>query len=128
MNLGNHTVFVDLGLNRQMREKRSSVRKPVRARVRITHSTFGVIRAWTRNISDRGVYVELREQPHLPIGAHIKLQMLDSAMPEIAFNMKVERTDDEGISLSFVDYEIHGERHSMESLRDIWQRQARLTS
>ncbi len=121
-------MFVDLGLQRSMREKRSCVRKAVRARVRITHSTFGVIRAWTRNISDRGVYVELQEKPHLPVGAHIKLQMLDSAMPEIAFNMKVERTDAEGISLSFVDYEIRGERYPMESLRNVWNQQARLSS
>lgn len=121
-------MFVDLGRQRQMREKRASIRKEVRARVRITHSTFGVIRAWTRNISDGGVYVELREKPHLPVGAHIKLQMLDSAMPEIAFNMKVERTDVEGISLSFVDYEMRGERYPMESLRQIWNRQTRLSS
>ena len=110
-------MFVNLGVNRQMREKRMSVRVAVEARVRISHSTFGVIDTVTRDVSDTGVYLKLQEKPNLPIGAHIKMHMLDSAYPEIAFNMKVVRTDEKGISLTFVDYEQDGQRYPMEALK-----------
>jgi hypothetical protein len=45
------------------------------------------------------------------------MQMLDSAMPEIVFNVKMERSDEDGIGLSFVDYELNGQRYSMDSLK-----------
>ena len=104
-------------------EKRIQFRKPVSARVKISHSTFGFIRAATRNISDTGVFVELDHRLKLPIGAHIKLQFLDSVRPEIAFNMKVMRETDEGIALSFVDFELHGQRFQMSQLRQHWNPQ-----
>jgi len=110
-------MFVNLGVNRQMREKRKSVRVALEARVRISHSTFGVINTVTRDVSDTGVYLKLEKKPSLPIGAHIKMHMLDSADPEIAFNMKVVRTDARGISLTFVDYELDGQRYPMEALK-----------
>ncbi|MDZ7660983.1 PilZ domain-containing protein [Thiohalophilus sp.] len=103
-----------------IREKRSQFRKPRSARVKISHSTFGVIHATTRDISDTGVFVELRHRLRLPIGAHIKLQFLDSARPEIAFNMKVIRENDEGVALSFVDFELDGQRYKMDELRHHW--------
>ncbi len=115
-------MLVDLGLSRHLREKREGARIAVRARVCLSHSTFGVIHAYTRDISDSGVYVELAEKPRLPVGAHVKLQMLDSALPEIVFNMKVERTDEEGIAMSFVDYEHDGQRHAMDTLKNTWTR------
>jgi hypothetical protein len=111
-------MLIDLGLNRHLREKRTAARIAVKARVCLSHSTFGVIHSHTRDISDTGVFVELTDKPRLPVGAHLKMQMLDSALPEIVFNMKVERTDDEGIALSFVDYELDGQRHSMTSLKN----------
>jgi hypothetical protein len=122
MVIGNHSMLVDLGLSRHLREKRVGARIAVRARVCLSHSTFGVIHAYTRDISDTGVFVELSEKPRLPVGAHVKMQMLDSAMPEIVFNMKVERTDDEGIALSFVDYEHDGQRHALATLKTTWNK------
>ena len=109
-----------------MREKRNNQRKEVAARVRLSHSTFGVIHTRTRNISDTGVYLELLNKPHLPIGAHIKMHMLDSAMPELAFNMKVVRSDSHGISMKFVDYEIDGKRFPINSLEEVWRQQSKL--
>lgn len=103
-----------------MREKRIHYRKSVPARVRISHSTFGVIEALTRDISDSGVFVEVRHRLRLPIGAHIKLEFLDSARPEIGFNMKVIRENDEGIALTFVDFELYGRRYRMEELCHHW--------
>jgi hypothetical protein len=121
-------MLIDVGLNRHLREKRAAVRIAVKARVCLSHSTFGVIHSHTRDISDSGVFVELTNKPHLPVGAHLKLQMLDSALPEIVFNMKVERTNDEGIALSFVDYELDGRRHAMASLKNNWTKPRRKSS
>lgn len=104
-----------------MREKRIQERKAVPARVRISHSSFGVIDARTDDISDTGVFIGLERRLRLPIGAHIKLQFLDSARPEIAFNMKVIRENDEGIALSFVDYELDGMRYKINDLRKHWR-------
>jgi hypothetical protein len=107
------------------REKRYNIRKKLTARVRLSHSTFGVIHARTRNISDTGVFVELINQPHLPIGAHLKMHMLDSALPKLAFNMKVVRTDSQGISMKFVDYEEDGIRYPIKSLEQVWRQQSK---
>ena len=108
-----------------MREKRYNSRKNMAARVRLSHSTFGVIHTRTRNISDTGVYVELLNQPHLPVGAHLKMHMLDSALPKLAFNMKVVRTDAQGISMKFVDYEVDGTRYPINSLEQVWHQQSK---
>jgi hypothetical protein len=114
---GSRSIFINLGQTRQMREKRMSVRIAVEACVRISHSTFGVIHTVTRDVSDTGVFLRLEEKPNLPVGAHIKMHMLDSAYPEIAFNMKVVRTSEHGISLTFVDYELNGQRYPMTALK-----------
>jgi len=121
-------MLIDLGLNRHLREKRTCVRITVKARVCLSHSTFGVINSHTRDISDTGVFVELSDKPRLPVGAHVKMQMLDSALPEIVFNMKVERTDDEGVALSFVDYELDGQRHAIAALKNKWTKSRRKSS
>jgi len=112
-------MIVNLEQSQDPPDKRRAQRKIVVARVRIGHSTFGVIEAFTRNISDNGVYVNLHRQPNLPVGSHIKLHMLDSAMPEIAFNTKVVRTDDRGVSLMFVDYEMRGRRYAITTLEEV---------
>lgn len=101
-------------------QKRGQFRKPVSATVKISHSTFGDVTATTRDISDTGLFAELPERLRLPIGAHIKLQFLDSARPEIAFNMKVIRENNKGIGLTFVDFEVNGQRYQMDDLRQHW--------
>ena len=100
-----------------MGEKRADDRTNTISRVKISHSTFGSRKAVTRNISSKGVYIELQEQPHLPVGAHIQLEMLDSAQPDMSFNVKVLRTDRQGVALKFVDYEINGEHFDISELK-----------
>jgi len=117
MVVGKHSVFIDLEIDPDSRERRNCVRIAVKARLCLSHSTFGVINSHSRDISDSGVFVELKNKPKLPVGAHIKMQMLDSAMPEIVFNVKMERSDEDGIGLSFVDYELNGQRYSLDSLK-----------
>lgn len=106
---------------KDMDEKRSQNRVNTVSRVKISHSTFGSRRALTRNISTTGVYLELQDQPQLPVGAHIRMQMLDSARPDVSFNMKVLRTDRQGVALKFVDYEVEGKRFNINDLKQHWQ-------
>ena len=98
-------------------ERRAFARYLVSARVRLTHGSFGEVRGKTRDISDSGVFVVMTSVPKLPVGSHVKMNMLDSKQPNIAFNMKVVRTTGEGLGLMFIDYEIEGQRYAMDVLR-----------
>lgn len=101
----------------KLQERRIFARRLVNARVMLAHGSFGEIRAKTRDISDSGVFVVVQPVPKLPVGSHIKMHMLDSKLPAIAFNMKVIRTTSEGVGLMFIDYEIDGQRFPMDILR-----------
>lgn len=98
------------------REKRSFHRRLVNARVLLVNGSVGEVRAKTRDISDSGVFVVVQPVPKLPVGAHIKMHMLDSTQPNIAFNMKVIRSTKEGIGMMFIDYEVAGQRFPMDAL------------
>jgi len=98
------------------KEKRAFVRRVVNARVLLVNGSMGEVRAKTRDISDSGVFVLLQPVPKLPVGAHIKMHMLDSLQPNIAFNMKVIRSTAEGIGMMFIDYEVGGQRFPMGNL------------
>lgn len=93
-----------------------SVRNTVEARVNISHSHFGTLYALSRDISDTGMFVLLNEIPQLPKGAHVRVQLPESANPDIIFNMRVARKTRDGIGLVFVDYELDGKRYKMEKL------------
>lgn len=98
------------------KNSRSVQRQQVAARVSISHSLIGTINAISREISDTGMFVHVQDLPRLPKGAHLRVQLLDSAQPEIIFNTRVVRINEEGMGLVFVDYELDGERHEMEKL------------
>jgi len=102
---------------RDIIERRIFTRRLVNAQVKLTHSTIGEVRARTRDISDSGVFVEAFPIPKLPIGSHVKMNLLDSPQPDIAFNMKVARIEAGGLGLLFIDYEMGGERYTIDSLR-----------
>lgn len=106
-----------------MNERRRFLRKLVTARVKLTHGTIGEIVARTRDISDSGVFVAIHPVPRLPVGAHIKMHMLDSSLPKVAFNMKVTRTVADGLGLMFVDFELDGIRYAMDTLKDQYKKQ-----
>ena len=101
----------------KLSERRIFTRRLVNARVKLTHGSIGELRGKTRDISDSGVFVAMKPVPKLPVGSHVKMHMLDSKQPNIAFNMKVVRSTADGIGLTFIDYEIEGERFSMDVLR-----------
>jgi len=100
----------------KLREKRSFARRMVNARVMLVNGSIGEVRATTRDISDNGVFVVVQPVPKLPVGAHIKMHMMDSLQPDIAFNMKVIRSTAEGIGMMFIDYEVAGQRFPMDAL------------
>lgn len=102
-------------------ERRGFVRRLINARVKLVHSTIGEIQAKTRDISDSGVFVALSPVPNLPVGGHIKMHMLESSAPAIAFNMKVVRVLPDGLGLMFIDFELEGERYSIDMLREQFQ-------
>lgn len=58
--------------------------------------------------------------PKLPRGAHIGLQMLDSANPGIIFNTRVIHMNESEIGLAIVDYEYNGARYTLDELRRQW--------
>ncbi len=100
-------------------ERRVFARRLVNARVQLTHTTIGEVVARTRDISDTGVFVEAYPVPKLPTGSHVIMHMLDSAQPDIAFNMKVIRVESDGLGLMFIDYEVNGERYTLDALRRV---------
>lgn len=102
-------------------EKRSFPRLPVTARMRVSHSRIGTIEGYSINISDTGLLLRCQDLPKLPRGAHIGLQMLDSANPGIIFNTRVIHMTDSELGLAIVDYEYNGQRYTLDELRRRWQ-------
>lgn len=103
-----------------MRDRRKFIRKRVISTVTISHSVFGEVEGHSRDISDNGIFVLAQELPELPKGAHINLQLMDSSNPHVYFNTRVVRLNESGVGLAIVDYEIDGERFSIDELRRQW--------
>lgn len=102
-------------------ERRSFPRMSVTARMRVSHSRIGTIEGYSVNISDTGLLLHCHHLPKLPRGAHIGLQMLDSANPGIIFNTRVIHMHESEIGLAIVDYEYNGARYTLNELRRQWQ-------
>lgn len=103
-------------------DKRAFQRHLVNANVLLVNDSIGEVRAKTRDISDSGAFVVVKPVPELPVGAHIKMHMMDSNQPNIAFNMKVVRSTDEGIGMMFIDYEVAGRRYPIDLLRKAYRK------
>lgn len=103
------------------KDRRYSPRKRVISSVRISHQLFGELDGRSRDISDAGLYVFAQQLPNLPKGAHVSLQLMDSSNPFIFFNTRVVRMSTNGVGLAIVDYEVDGERFSLEELKRQWE-------
>jgi hypothetical protein len=101
-------------------ERRSFPRVPVQARMRVSHSKLGTLEGLSINVSDTGVYLRLSNLPKVPRGAHISLQMLESANPGIMFNTRVIHSSESGLGVAIVDYELNGMRYTLDELRRQW--------
>lgn len=102
-------------------DRRNFPRIPVTARMRVSHTKIGTIEGYSVNISDTGLMLHCHSLPKLPRGAHIGLQMLDSANPGIIFNTRVIHMSDTDIGLAIVDYELNGRRFTLDELRRQWR-------
>jgi len=101
-------------------DRRSFPRVPVQARMRVSHSRLGTLEGFSLNVSDTGIFIRLHDLPRVPRGAHIGLQMLDSANPGIIFNTRVIHSSDSGLGVAIVDYELNGMRYTLDELRRQW--------
>lgn len=88
--------------------------------MRVSHSKLGTLEGISINVSDTGVYMRLSNLPKIPRGAHIGLQMLDSANPGIIFNTRVIHSSESGLGVAIVDYEFKGTRYTLDELRRQW--------
>ena len=102
-------------------DRRIFPRVPVQARMRVSHSRLGTLEGYSINVSDTGIFLRLSDLPKVPRGAHIGLQMLDSANPGIIFNTRVIHSSDSGLGVAIVDYELDGRRFTLDELRRQWQ-------
>lgn len=99
-----------------MKERRQYLRNLVGTPVSISHGSFGLLMAITVDISDGGIQVRLEKDIKIPEGSHLQIKMLNSANPDISFNMKVIRSSTNILGMQFIDYELAGERHKIEEL------------
>ena len=88
--------------------------------MRVSHSKLGTLEGYSINVSDTGVYLRLTNLPKVPRGAHIGLQMLESANPGIIFNTRVIHASESGLGVAIVDYELNGMRYTLDELRRQW--------
>ena len=103
--------------NRQSRyERRLFTRNQIGATVSIHQGSLGMILATTVDISDGGMQVCLEKAMKIPEGSHLQVNMLNSANPNISFNMKVIRSHDNILGMQFIDYELEGQRHKIDEL------------
>lgn len=60
--------------------------------------------------------MRLADRIKIPEGSHLQIKMLNSANPNISFNMKVIRSVGDVLGMQFIDYELAGQRHKIEEL------------
>lgn len=104
----------------QEHDRRSFPRVPIQARMRVSHSRLGTLEGYSINVSDTGIFLRLHDVPKVPRGAHVGLQMLDSANPGIIFNTRVIHSSESGLGVAIVDYELNGMRYTLDELRRQW--------
>ena len=86
-------------------EARKFPRTPVRLKVCLVISEQGQVFSVTRDISDGGLFVQLDADKVPDIGHEVNVQVqgLPNGMEAPWINMRVVRTDAEGIGLMIVD-------------------------
>ncbi|MDH5445899.1 MAG: PilZ domain-containing protein [Gammaproteobacteria bacterium] len=97
-------------------ERRLYPRFQIGSTVSIHHGSFGILMARTVDISDGGMQVRLEDGRKIPEGSHLQVNMLNSANPNISFNMKVIRSQDDILGMQFIDCEYEGQRHNINEL------------
>ena len=85
-----------------MPDNRRHPRIPMKARVKITHPSFGEITATTKDISDGGIFLVTEGQEMPPIGTVIEGQVQGLTGDAPILKMEIMRSLPEGIGLRFI--------------------------
>lgn len=85
-----------------MSDNRRHPRIPMKARVKITHPSFGELIASTRDISDGGIFLETEGQDMPPVGTVIEGQVQGLTGDAPILKMEIMRSLPEGIGLRFI--------------------------
>lgn len=85
-----------------MSENRRHPRIPMKARVKITHPSFGELIASTRDISDGGIFLETEGHDMPPVGTVIEGQVQGLTGDAPILKMEIMRSLPEGIGLRFI--------------------------
>lgn len=103
-------------------ERREHLRRTAVTNVQLDHEILGKTVGSTVNISDNGILllVDALVQQAFPSQAVLKLSLLDSINPEIAFRARVVRNDDHGLAVSLLAYEFRGVSYPLHELRRQW--------
>ena len=103
-------------------ERRHHLRRSVVTNVQLDHEILGQTVGATVNISDSGILllVDALVQQAFPAQAVVKLSLLDSLNPEIAFTARVVRNSDHGLAVNLLAYEFRGVSYPLKELRRQW--------
>jgi len=103
-------------------ERRQHLRRSVVSTVQLDHEILGRTIGSSVNISDSGMLLQLDAlvQQAFPSEATIKLCLLDSISPEIAFTGRVVRNTEHGLAVRLLAYEFRGNVYSLRELRRQW--------
>jgi hypothetical protein len=85
-----------------MPNQRRHPRTPLKCRIKVSHESFGVLIAQTRDLSDGGVYIRHPQLAELAPGTLISGQVQDLPIEAPLLEMEVMRVDGEGVGVRFI--------------------------
>ena len=85
-------------------DKRSEIRTPLRAKVKVNHPQIGQVETHTRDISEGGAYIVSNGLEMPKVGELVEVQLQGIGMGEAPIvKMRIVRLDKSGIGLQFVN-------------------------
>ncbi len=103
-----------------MEERRRHRRRRVNARVVLTDDAGRRHTGRSRDISDGGFYIVLDQPLVLAPRTRVRLTLPDSQDPDLVFNAEVTRCEEGGMALRVLNFEVAGEEHELDVLRQAW--------
>jgi len=82
--------------------KRTSLRLPIKVKVRITTDTLCTRHLVTRNFSDGGIFVDDKELAQLPVGSLVKVQADEGMEDAPIIDARVAWTNKQGAGLEYL--------------------------
>jgi len=86
-----------------MTDKRDSIRMPFKTRIRLSGDGDGLLEAYTKDLSDSGVFISVEPEQAPDVGVCLQGQVLDLPGGEgPVVDMEVVRVAPDGIGLKFL--------------------------